>query len=154
MSTPQQAIQADWENREFVETISTGIKRITEFLNNFGKLMCCFFLWTQVSTHLPPPHCYLEMSTRYRLAVLNEKLTSLERSLEFMEAKVRLILLCYRRVIFDSKMLILPAWDSRSRKLSVATLEAHVFEFRGRKIDTEEESDGTTQSLISIVYFW
>ena len=93
------------------------------------------------------------MSTRYRLAVLNEKLTSLERSLEFMEAKVRLILLCYRRVIFDSKMLILPAWDSRSRKLSVATLEAHVFEFRGRKIDTEEESDGTTQSLISIVYF-
>lgn len=42
MSTPQQAIQADWENREFVETISTGIKRIAEFLSNFGAYV---FVW-------------------------------------------------------------------------------------------------------------
>jgi uncharacterized protein len=77
ISTPQQAIQADWENREFVETISTGIKRITEFLNNFGLPNFHF-----------SSHNGIEMSTRYRLAVLNEKLTSLERSLEFMEAKV------------------------------------------------------------------
>ena len=28
------------------------------------------------------------MSARYRLALLNEKLTALERSLEFVEAKV------------------------------------------------------------------
>ena len=86
MSTPQQAIQADWENREFVETISTGIKRITEFLNNFGNnFVCCSLLSSCSSMYLPRD---LEMSTRYRLAVLNEKLTSLERSLEFMEAKV------------------------------------------------------------------
>lgn len=31
---------------------------------------------------------WLDMSTRYRLATLNEKLTTLERSLEFIEAKV------------------------------------------------------------------
>ncbi|EGD75333.1 BRICK 1 protein [Salpingoeca rosetta] len=62
--TPQSAIQADWQTREFVETISSGIRRITEFLNDFDN------------------------STRYRLAVLNEKLGSLERSLEFVEAKI------------------------------------------------------------------
>eukprot|EP00053_Salpingoeca_punica_P001168 m.32324 g.32324 ORF g.32324 m.32324 type:complete len:72 (+) comp10871_c0_seq1:121-336(+) len=64
MTTPQAAIQADWANREFIETVSTAVKRIVEFLNNF------------------------EMSARYRLAVLNERLTSVERSLEFIEAKV------------------------------------------------------------------
>lgn len=34
--TPQASIQADWETREFIETITAGIKRIAEFLNNFG----------------------------------------------------------------------------------------------------------------------
>eukprot|EP00055_Hartaetosiga_balthica_P002306 m.3540 g.3540 ORF g.3540 m.3540 type:complete len:74 (+) comp2083_c0_seq1:77-298(+) len=62
--TPQAAIQADWDNREFIETISSGIRRIAEFLNDF------------------------DASTRYKLAALNEKLTSLERSLEFVEAKI------------------------------------------------------------------
>jgi hypothetical protein len=37
MSVPQDAIQADWENREFVETISSGVRRIAEFLNEFGE---------------------------------------------------------------------------------------------------------------------
>lgn len=35
-ATPQSAIQADWQTREFVETVSSGIRRITEFLNDFG----------------------------------------------------------------------------------------------------------------------
>jgi hypothetical protein len=40
MATTAQAwIQADWENREFIETITAGIKRIAEFLNNFGVLL-------------------------------------------------------------------------------------------------------------------
>lgn len=39
MSTEvQQQIQQDWENREFVEIVSEGIKKIAEFLNEFGKL--------------------------------------------------------------------------------------------------------------------
>lgn len=32
----QAGVQADWENREFVETVASGARRITEFLNNFG----------------------------------------------------------------------------------------------------------------------
>lgn len=34
----QQQIQQDWENREFIEIVSEGIKKIAEFLNEFGKL--------------------------------------------------------------------------------------------------------------------
>ena len=34
----QQQIQQDWENREFIEIVSQGIKKIAEFLNDFGKL--------------------------------------------------------------------------------------------------------------------
>lgn len=64
MASQQASIQTDWENREFIETLTAGIKRIAEFLNNF------------------------DASTRYRLALLNEKLTVLDKSLEFLEAKV------------------------------------------------------------------
>ena len=39
MATQQASIQADWENREFIETLTAGIKRIAEFLNNFGLQM-------------------------------------------------------------------------------------------------------------------
>lgn len=39
MSTEvQQQIQQDWENREFIEIVSEGIKKIAEFLNDFGEL--------------------------------------------------------------------------------------------------------------------
>eukprot|EP00045_Choanoeca_perplexa_P000566 m.14989 g.14989 ORF g.14989 m.14989 type:complete len:69 (-) comp10394_c0_seq2:268-474(-) len=61
----QSGIQADWQAREFIEVVSGSIGRIAEFLNEFDN------------------------STRYRLATLNEKLTSLERSLEFVEAKIQ-----------------------------------------------------------------
>jgi len=32
-------IQQDWANREYVEVITTSIKRITDFLNSFGTLV-------------------------------------------------------------------------------------------------------------------
>eukprot|EP00051_Salpingoeca_urceolata_P027113 m.480083 g.480083 ORF g.480083 m.480083 type:complete len:68 (+) comp21693_c0_seq1:123-326(+) len=57
-------VQKDWDNREFIETLSAGLKRITEFLNSF------------------------DASTRYRLANLNDRVTSLERSLDYIAAKV------------------------------------------------------------------
>jgi hypothetical protein len=28
---------ADWENREFIETVSAGVKKIADFLNQFGQ---------------------------------------------------------------------------------------------------------------------
>ena len=30
-------IQQDWASREYVEVITTSIKRITDFLNSFGE---------------------------------------------------------------------------------------------------------------------
>ena len=64
MSSVQNQIQQDWNNREFIEVITSSIKKITEFLNTF------------------------DMSARSRLAVLNQKLTKLERQVEYIEAQI------------------------------------------------------------------
>lgn len=34
----QKQIHQDWANREYIEVITASIKRITDFLNAFGKL--------------------------------------------------------------------------------------------------------------------
>merc|ERR1711872_846704 len=60
----QRQTQADWVNREYIELITGSIKRIADFLNSF------------------------DMSCRSRLSVLNEKLTSLERKVDYLEARV------------------------------------------------------------------
>ncbi|GFR14299.1 protein BRICK1 [Trichonephila clavipes] len=60
----QKQIQQDWANREYVEIITASIKKIADFLNSF------------------------DMSCRSRLATLNEKLTSLERRIDYLEARV------------------------------------------------------------------
>ena len=64
MSSVQSQVQQDWSNREFVEVITSSITKISEFLNAF------------------------DLSARSRLAVLNQKLTSLERQVEYIEAQV------------------------------------------------------------------
>lgn len=33
----QKTIQQDWANREYIEVITGSIKKITDFLNSFGK---------------------------------------------------------------------------------------------------------------------
>lgn len=35
----QKQIHQDWANREYIEVITTSIKRITDFLNSFGKFV-------------------------------------------------------------------------------------------------------------------
>jgi len=60
-------IQKDWEQREVTEAIGTHIKKIVDFLNKF------------------------EVSTRFRLAQVNEKLTKLERQVEYMEAAFKTV---------------------------------------------------------------
>ncbi|XP_072025726.1 probable protein BRICK1-A [Amphiura filiformis] len=60
----QRQIQEDWANREYIEVITTNIKKIADFLNSF------------------------DTSCRSRLATLNEKLTALERRIEYLEARV------------------------------------------------------------------
>lgn len=64
MSSMQSQIQQDWNNREFVETIASSIKKIAEFLNAF------------------------DLSARSRLAKLNQKLVYLERQVAYLEARV------------------------------------------------------------------
>lgn len=39
MESVQKEIQDDWENREFIEIVSEGIKKIAEFLNDFGECL-------------------------------------------------------------------------------------------------------------------
>ncbi|XP_078438427.1 BRICK1 isoform X2 [Wolffia australiana] len=55
------AVQADWENREFISHISLNVRRLFEFLVQF------------------------EATTKNKLAQLNEKLDTLERRLELLE---------------------------------------------------------------------
>eukprot|EP00897_Mesotaenium_endlicherianum_P002595 jgi/Mesen1/2363/ME000156S01507 len=59
------AVQADWENREFSESVKLNTRRIYEFIRE------------------------IEAATRSKLALLNEKLTALERQMEFLEAQGR-----------------------------------------------------------------
>ncbi|KAJ7943797.1 Protein BRICK 1 [Quillaja saponaria] len=58
------AVQADWENREFISNISLNVRRLFEFLVQF------------------------EATTKSKLATLNEKLDTLERRLELLEVQV------------------------------------------------------------------
>lgn len=64
MSVVQRQIQQDWANREYIEVITCSIKKITDFLNSF------------------------DTSCRSRLATLNEKLAALEKSVEYIEARI------------------------------------------------------------------
>uniref|UniRef100_A0A4X1UQQ5 Protein BRICK1 n=1 Tax=Sus scrofa TaxID=9823 RepID=A0A4X1UQQ5_PIG len=63
----QREIHQDWANREYIEVITSSIKKIADFLNSF------------------------DMSCRSRLATLNEKLTALERRIEYIEARVSMM---------------------------------------------------------------
>ena len=64
MTSVQSQVQQDWNNREFIDVITSSIKQITEFLNAF------------------------DMSARTRLVMLNEQLTTLERQVDYIEARV------------------------------------------------------------------
>lgn len=57
-------IQQDWANREYIEIICGSIKKISDFLNSFDS------------------------SCREKIALLNEKLTKLERKLDYLESRV------------------------------------------------------------------
>ncbi|GLJ29776.1 hypothetical protein SUGI_0588010 [Cryptomeria japonica] len=58
------AVQADWDNREFSSQLALNVRRLFEFLVQF------------------------EATTKSKLAGLNDKLSSLERHLELLEAQV------------------------------------------------------------------
>ncbi len=39
MDKSKSNIQRDWEQREFIEAVTTNIKKVTEFLNRFGMFL-------------------------------------------------------------------------------------------------------------------
>lgn len=82
----QKQIHQDWANREYIEVITASIKRITDFLNSFGAsgIFCLFCPTCNVSDSLS----LADMSCRSKLAQLNEKLTTLERRIDFLESSV------------------------------------------------------------------
>lgn len=116
------AVQSDWDNRHFSSSLSLNVRRLFEFLLQFGKystlmvsaldlsalsplvptrtwsddgvseFWCClgFSLISLGESTALRVACIAfdaESSTRSKLATLNEKLTVLERQLEFLEAQ-------------------------------------------------------------------
>ena len=55
----------DWENRELTEIIELNIQQLASFLNNF------------------------DTSVKFELSKLNEKLTKLERSIDYCEVALK-----------------------------------------------------------------
>lgn len=86
--TIQKQIEQDWANREYIEVITGNIKRITDFLNCFGKSHIYFELGRLSIGNGCKQLLFLDLSCRSRLASLNEKLTTLERRIEYLEARV------------------------------------------------------------------
>lgn len=60
----QRQLREDWDNREYAQVVADNIKHIADFLSNF------------------------ELSCRSKIASLNDKLTLLERKVEFLEARL------------------------------------------------------------------
>ncbi|KAG6529140.1 hypothetical protein ZIOFF_011335 [Zingiber officinale] len=100
------AVQADWENREFISNISLNVRRLFDFLLQFGpyssspsrfglirtdrmlQIFCPSFICLCMcfGTQIRP--CFPEATTKSKLAALNEKLDILERKLEVLEVQV------------------------------------------------------------------
>ena len=57
-------IQQDWNNREFVHSVTLSLANITSFLN------------------------YFDLSCKHRLAMLNSKMSELERKLDHVESRI------------------------------------------------------------------
>lgn len=58
-------IQQDWANREYVEVITTSIKRITDFLNSFGESNHFLNLLT-ITNYL---YSYLSILSSYNVSI-------------------------------------------------------------------------------------
>lgn len=85
----QRQIHQDWANREYIEVIANSIKKITAFLNSFGKKHKKYFFAFDLQDNkilLLNVFHSSDMSCRSRLAALNEKLTTLERRIDYLEA--------------------------------------------------------------------
>jgi len=60
-----QDVNQDWNNREFNDSVEIAVRKCVDFLNNFQE------------------------SAKYRLSVVDQRLTSLERKLDYMDAQLK-----------------------------------------------------------------
>ncbi|VDN04699.1 unnamed protein product [Thelazia callipaeda] len=60
----QRQLREDWNNREYAQVISDNIRHIGDFLCNF------------------------DLSCRSKIAILSDKISLLERKVEFLEARL------------------------------------------------------------------
>ena len=91
-------VQADWQNREFVELLTSQIRKITEFLNNFDTtarypmistvLFLVFYCSTCELSGCPHVSIPLHVPLSSRLSELNSKLTRLETRVSVLEARL------------------------------------------------------------------
>jgi hypothetical protein len=65
--TIQKQIQQDWANREYIEVITGSIKKITDFLNSFGELIC-----TTLKVQSFPHCCNMIMQLKVMVVTLKE----------------------------------------------------------------------------------
>jgi hypothetical protein len=104
-------VQSDWDNRHFIANIQYNIMKVVAFLNDFGTSPGTHMHahthahWhddtspSRASPFPPSPPlmsraavCCAALSdstTRLRLARLNEKLSRLERQMDYLEASVQ-----------------------------------------------------------------
>lgn len=88
----------DWENREFNETVSWNLRKLLDYMNTFGLSSLSFPAQTaQPNTPrsltsrapllfvLSPKH-FADLSVRFKLGQVNEKLEVLERQVEYLES--------------------------------------------------------------------
>lgn len=75
----ERQLREDWDNRECIAIVSHHIKKITDFLNQFGK---CISQLRLLELYVA------DLTARGKLAQLNEQLTTLERRVEFLEARI------------------------------------------------------------------
>jgi uncharacterized protein len=59
------AVQQDWDDREFVEVVQINILKMAQFLNNFDHIV------------------------RSKIATMNERLTKLERMVDYCDAAAK-----------------------------------------------------------------
>jgi hypothetical protein len=54
----QRPIQQDWANREYIEVITGSIKKISDFLNSFGRIFCHHIKYNyDIIIHKCPDSC-------------------------------------------------------------------------------------------------
>ena len=82
-STNTVTVQADWQNREFVQAVQLGVAHLTSFLNTFGVLASTSPLNHKLTLPLLLPDA--DDVTRGKLSHLDSKLAKLERRMEVIE---------------------------------------------------------------------